>query len=136
MLTHHQLEPKDANFRDYNYIDIRLAVKEVPYDIDKSKEEQVFFCLGHRDFEDDTIFLKKIIPVENIHEDKANHFEVDNSIYEKYKDLLVGVIHTHPNHPLVPSLDDITFLPKELIGGIYEPITDHIIWWNSYRFIL
>lgn len=132
------LLPENQN-SEYHWIDIEIFPEEIPYDRYNVNEEQIFFCLGHwdkRDEEEYKLLIKSIVPIQNVAEDKINHYEVNPLDYERYKDLLVAVVHTHPSHPLVPSDADVEHLPKDLIGGIYEPITNHLIWWNGYRFVI
>lgn len=105
---------------------------DIPYDYDNPTEEQVFFCLGHWDNEE-VLYIKKVVPIKNIAEDKQNKFEVNPLDYEKYSNLLVAIIHTHPNNNVFPSDEDIKHLPKDVIGGIYQPTTNHVIWWNAYK---
>lgn len=104
----------------------------IPFNEEKSNEEQVFFCLGHwSDY--NYLQIKKVIAIDNIADDKENFFEVNVSELEKHNNLLVAILHTHPNNTIYPSNEDKEFLPKGIIGGIYQPITNHIIWWNAYK---
>lgn len=120
------------NLEEFTLINFELY-DTVPYNAQKSQEEQVFFCLGHY-IESDLVAIKKIVSVDNIAKDKANTFEVSNEDYEKWNSLLIGIIHTHPqNNSILPSDSDIKNLPKDIFGGIYQPITDHITWWNGYK---
>ena len=129
-ITHSNYVPE--NLEEFTLIEFELY-DNVPYNAEKSQEEQVFFCLGHYT-DTDYVVIKKIIAVDNISKDKSNNFEVSEKDYEKWKNLLIGIIHTHPqDNNVFPSDEDIKYLPKDIFGGIYQPITDHITWWNGYK---
>lgn len=129
-ITHSNYVPE--NLEEFTLIEFELY-DNVPYNEEKSQEEQVFFCLGHYT-DTDYVVIKKIIAVDNISKDKSNNFEVSEKDYEKWKNLLIGIIHTHPqDNNVFPSDEDIKYLPKDIFGGIYQPITNHITWWNGYK---
>lgn len=75
-------------------------------------EECCGFLFGS--FEDDKVSVEDVKVVENIHPDhKARRFLISPEDYmkaEKYADenglTLVGVYHSHPNHPALPSETD------------------------------
>lgn len=126
--------PKHIEPQEY---EIDLFCNEVPYDFANSNEEQVFLGLGHWDMKfQGSLVIKKFIKLDNIHKDKENFFTVDIEEIEKYGDLSVALLHTHNNFTTLPSNEDIENHPKELLGGIYSPITNHITWWNGFQFNL
>jgi len=75
-------------------------------------EECCGFLFGS--FEDDKVIVDRVKDVINNHPDfKARRFLIspeDYIIAEKYADesglMLVGVYHSHPNHPAIPSEKD------------------------------
>jgi len=118
-ITHSNYVPE--NLEEFTLIEFELY-DNVPYNEEKSQEEQVFFCLGHYT-DTDYVVIKKIIAVDNISKDKSNNFEVSEKDYEKWKNLLIGIIHTHPqDNNVFPSDEDIKYLPKT--NTIYLALED------------
>ena len=129
-ITHSNYVPE--NLEEFILIEFELF-DTIPYNTQKPDEEQVFFCLGHYT-DSDYVVIKKIVAVDNIAKDKANTFQVSKEDYDKWSSLLIGIVHTHPtNNSIFPSDEDVKHIPKDIFGGLYQPITDHITWWNGYK---
>lgn len=80
------------------------------------------FLLGSIDFKNDIRKVEEVIQVENQNKERANdRFEispqdyqrVENYAYSKGLDI-VGIYHTHPDHPSRPSETDLKFAQHDL----------------------
>ncbi len=80
------------------------------------------FLLGNIDYQNDTREVKEIFQVENQNKERANdRFEISPQDYlkvEKYADennlSIVGIYHTHPDHPDRPSQTDLMFAQPDM----------------------
>ncbi len=80
------------------------------------------FMLGNIDYENDIRDVKEIYQVENQNKERANdRFEIDPKDYlkvENYADSkgiqIIGIYHTHPDHPPRPSQTDLMFAQPDM----------------------
>jgi proteasome lid subunit RPN8/RPN11 len=80
------------------------------------------FMLGNIDYENDIRDVKEIYKVENQNKERANdRFEIDPKDYlkvENYADSkgiqIIGIYHTHPDHPPRPSQTDLMFAQPDM----------------------
>jgi proteasome lid subunit RPN8/RPN11 len=90
-------------------------------DVENYSYERCGFLFGH-EMDDDQI-ITRLLPVPNIrHTDKHISYEISSSAFlhaeemaEQTATKLLGVYHSHPNHPAVPSeYDWVTAQPNLL----------------------
>ena len=80
------------------------------------------FLIGKMDYQTDTREALEVYQVENQNKERANdRFEIDPKDYlkvENYADSkslqIVGIYHTHPDHPDRPSQTDLMFAQPDL----------------------
>jgi len=80
------------------------------------------FLIGRMDYEKDIREVLEVLQVENQNKERANdRFEIDPKDYlkvESYADnknlQIVGIYHTHPDHPDRPSKTDLMFAQPDL----------------------
>lgn len=80
------------------------------------------FLIGKMDYEKDIREILEVLQVENQNKERANdRFEIDPKDYlkvESYADnknlQIVGIYHTHPDHPDRPSKTDLMFAQPDL----------------------
>ncbi len=80
------------------------------------------FLIGKIDFENDTREVLEVIQVENQNKERANdRFEISPKDFLKVEDYatkkgldIVGIYHTHPDHPNRPSQTDLTFAQPDM----------------------
>jgi len=80
------------------------------------------FLLGNIDYKNDTREVLEVYQVENQNKERANdRFEISPKDYlkvENYADSkgiqIVGIYHTHPDHPPRPSETDLMFAQPDL----------------------
>ena len=80
------------------------------------------FLIGKMDYKTDTREALEVYQVENQNKERANdRFEIDPKDYlkvENYADnkglQIVGIYHTHPDHPDRPSQTDLMFAQPDL----------------------
>ncbi|MDH3245968.1 MAG: M67 family metallopeptidase [Saprospiraceae bacterium] len=101
--------------------------------------EGVGFFYG--DEKDNYRIIKRILPVKNVKEgDQRKRFEIDPRDYlqaekfaEEWSLSLLGIYHSHPNHPAIPSVHDLKrAVPyfSYIILSIENSITQD---WTSWR---
>ncbi len=80
------------------------------------------FILGEINYETDERIAKEVFQVENQNKERANdRFEIDPKDYlkvENYADSeglqIIGIYHTHPDHPDRPSQTDLMFAQPDM----------------------
>lgn len=123
-----------------------IALEPIPFEKMKNHAEAIFpdECCGFlfgAEQTDGTRTISTISMVDNAKQgDKKRRFEIagkDYMLAEKYaveNDLqLLGIYHSHPNHPPIPSEHDrIAALPyfSYVIISVMEGVTDKIRSWN------
>ncbi|RUM59271.1 MAG: hypothetical protein DSY66_01205 [Persephonella sp.] len=80
------------------------------------------FLIGHIDFENDIRKVLEVFQVENQNKERANdRFEISPKDFLKVEDYatrkelaIVGIYHTHPDHPNRPSQTDLAFAQPDM----------------------
>ncbi len=80
------------------------------------------FMLGIIDYEDNIREVKEVYQVENQNKERANdRFEIAPKDYLKVEDYaekngiqIIGIYHTHPDHPDRPSQTDLMFAQPDM----------------------
>ncbi|NPA54512.1 MAG: M67 family metallopeptidase [Aquificae bacterium] len=99
------------------------AVKEIKKQAEEGYPYEICgFMLGNIDFENNVRECTEVFQVENQNKERANdRFEIDPKDYlkvEKYADekglMIVGIYHSHPDHPDRPSQTDLMFAQPDM----------------------
>jgi len=120
------------------------AVEEIKKQAEKGYPFEICgFMLGSIDYMDDLRECTEVIQVENQNKERANdRFEIDPKDYlkvENYADekglLIVGIYHSHPDHPDKPSQTDLMFAQPDMsyiIVSVNDGIAER---WRSWELI-
>ena len=105
-----------------------LIIKKEHLDQIKKQGEEGYpyeicgFLLGKQDYENETRTVYEVFQVENQNKERANdRFEISPKDYMKVEDYafekgleIVGIYHTHPDHPDRPSQTDLMFAQPDM----------------------
>ncbi len=99
------------------------AVEEIKKQAEEGYPYEICgFMLGNIDFENNVRECIEVFQVENQNKERANdRFEIDPKDYlkvENYADekglMIVGIYHSHPDHPDRPSKTDLMFAQPDM----------------------
>jgi proteasome lid subunit RPN8/RPN11 len=105
-----------------------LIIKKSHIDEIKKQGEEGYpfeicgFLIGKIDYKNDTREVHEVYQVENQNKERANdRFEISPKDYIKVEDYaegkglqIIGIYHTHPDHPARPSQTDLMFAQPDL----------------------
>ncbi|NPA58349.1 MAG: M67 family metallopeptidase [Aquificae bacterium] len=111
----------------------RQGEKGYPYEI-------CGFLLGNADYRTDTRTAVEVYQVENKNRERAvDRFEIDPKDYlkvERYAEEkgmeIIGIYHTHPDHPDRPSQTDLTFAQPDMSYIILSVKNGKASDWSSW----
>ncbi|NPA17011.1 MAG: M67 family metallopeptidase [Aquificae bacterium] len=120
--------------------------KELIHQIEKQGEEGYpyeicGFILGEIDYENDLRTAVEVVQVENQNKERANdRFEIHPKDYlrvERYADekgiQIIGIYHTHPDHPDRPSETDLRFAQPDMSYIIMSVKNGKASDWRSWK---
>ena len=118
------------------------AVEEIKKQAEEGYPYEICgFMLGNIDFENNVRECTEVFQVENQNKERANdRFEIDPKDYlkvEKYADekglMIVGIYHSHPDHPDRPSQTDLMFAQPDMSYIIVSVEKGKIKSWRSWE---
>ncbi len=112
----------------------KQAEKGYPYEI-------CGFMIGNIDFNQNIRECLEVYQVENQNKERANdRFEIDPKDYMKVEDYadkkglaIVGIYHSHPDHPDRPSQTDLMFAQPDMSYIIVSVENGKVKSWRSWE---
>ncbi len=99
------------------------------------------FMLGNIDYQNNIRECIEVYQVENQNKERANdRFEIDPKDYIKVEDYadekgisIIGIYHSHPDHPDKPSQTDLMFAQPDMSYIIVSVEKGKVISWKSWE---